>query len=50
MHLFVELQPKGKNSIFQDYFCVNFDELQVLPNVEMFFHTVNVRIENQDSQ
>lgn len=49
-HLFRELRTKGKNSIFERYFCEYFDVFRVGHYFRMFYYTLNAGIEILGSQ
>ena len=47
--LFLELRSRGKKSICEDNFYECLDGFEVEHCLQMFYRTVNVRIENQGS-
>ena len=49
-HLSRELQTKGKNNIFERYFCEYFDVFREEHYFRMFYYTLNARIEILGSQ
>ena len=46
----LQLQPMGRKSNFEDYFCVNFHVFQVQIGFRMFYRTLDACIENQGFQ